>query len=88
MFLGFIQKSFQNIYIYEDYTICLKLKENSFVSMFVCLCVGMCSHECKCPWKPGEGVGFPGSGVTGICEPPDVVTGNQTEVFCKSSISS
>lgn len=33
-------------------------------------------------------IGFPGSGVTGICEPSDVVTGNQTEVLCKSNASS
>lgn len=31
-----------------------------------------------------EGVAFPGTVVTGSCEPPDVGAANQAQVFCKS----
>jgi hypothetical protein len=48
----------------------------------------MCIQKCKYSWSPEEGVGFPGTGVTGICEPPNVVPGNQTEVPCKSAMFS
>lgn len=53
--------------------------------------MSVCGYVCKwvqVSWKPEESIGFPGSGVTGICEPPDVLTGNQTEVFCKYNESS
>lgn len=31
---------------------------------------------CRCPWRPDEGVGSLGIGVTGGCDPPDLGTGN------------
>lgn len=33
---------------------------------------------CLCMWRPEEGVRFPGAGVTGSCELPDLGTGDQT----------
>lgn len=32
-----------------------------------CDCV--CHVHAWCPWRPEEGAGSPGTGVTGICEP-------------------
>lgn len=37
----------------------------------------------RCPWRPE--VGFPGTGVTSGCKPPDVNSGKQTWALCKSS---
>lgn len=36
------------------------------------------------PWRPGEGIGVPGAGVTGNCELPSIGAGNQTQVIWKS----
>lgn len=48
-------------------------------SKFVCFVVALnyvyacaseleCVHEFSCPWRPEEGIGSPGAGVTGTCE--------------------
>ena len=37
--------------------------------MGVCLCVGLCTM-CMRPEEVKEGIKFPGTGVTGGCEPP------------------
>ena len=42
-------------------------------------------HVCKSPQGPERDVVSPGTGVTGVCELPDVGAGNQTKVFCKGS---
>lgn len=56
-----------------------------FFNVHMCVCVNLCApHACRCPGRP-EGVGFPGTRITGLCEPPDMDTRNQTRVLCKSS---
>lgn len=37
------------------------------------------------PAEQEEGIEFPGSGVTGGCEPPSMGTGNQTQILQKTS---
>ena len=32
-------------------------------------------YMCRCLQRPGEGVRFPGAGITGDCEPPDIDAG-------------
>lgn len=42
----------------------------------VCTCVSVSVHvfcECRLPQRPEGGVEYPGAGLTGWCEPPDVV---------------
>lgn len=56
-----------------------------FFNVHMCVCVNLCApHACRCPGRP-EGVGFPGTRITGLCEPSDIDTRNQTRVLCKSS---
>lgn len=45
------------------------------LTMYICLCVGGCVHECGYLWRP-EGVESPGAGVTGDCELPIMGAGN------------
>ena len=35
-----------------------------------------CIHECWCPWRPEDGVGFPEAKVIGGCQPSDMDAGN------------
>lgn len=55
-----------------------------FLSIFLNVCVytNLCVWW---PWKPEEGIGPPGAGLTCSCELSDVGAGNQTWVFWKSS---
>lgn len=47
------------------------LKNYLFIYVFVCLCECM-PCVCRCPWRPEEGVGSFGTGISGDCELPDV----------------
>lgn len=39
-----------------------------FFNAHMCVCVNLCApHACRCPGRP-EGVGFPGTRITGLCE--------------------
>lgn len=40
------------------------------------LCVYVCTHVCRFLWRPEDGIRFPGGGVIGACEPPNVGVGN------------
>lgn len=46
----------------------------------MCMCAHMCAcvHVYVCVWRPGEGFGSPGAGVTGSCESPGLGAGNHT----------
>lgn len=48
------------------------------------VCVSVCS-VCRCPLKSEEGVGSPGTAVTGSCELSDISDGNQTLILWKNS---
>lgn len=61
-------------------------KNISFIFLCLCLCVGTCALV-EVLMK-ALGIGSPGDGVTGGCEPPDTGVGNQTWVLCESSTSS
>lgn len=49
-------------------------------------CVWLCIHEHRCPRRPEEAMVPTRAGVTGSCDLPDVGTGHQTWVLCKSSM--
>lgn len=56
-----------------------------FSKLQVCACiyVWLCAHKCMCwLWKPREGTGSTGVGVTDRYEPPDTDAGNWTHVLC------
>lgn len=38
----------------------------------MCSCMFMHAHECRCPQKTEEGVGYPGAEATDGCEQPDM----------------
>lgn len=40
------------------------------------MCVCARAHVIRYPQKPGKGGGYPGTEVTGMCEPQDVGVGN------------
>lgn len=44
------------------------------------------AHECRCLQRQNERFRSPESGITGDCDPPDMGSGNQNQVFCQSSI--
>lgn len=44
----------------------------AFFSFTDILGTTVCVRACGGPWKPKEGIGFPGVGVLDICEPPNV----------------
>lgn len=57
--------------------------------LFVCASVsaGLWRSVGQCPWRPEEGIRCRGAAVTcSGCELPDLSTGNQTWIPCKSSI--
>lgn len=39
----------------------------------------MSTFTYRCPWRPEEGVRYPGDKVTGSCGPSDMVTGRPEE---------
>lgn len=44
---------------------------SSFVVLkYMCVCASelMYVHECSCSWRPADGIGSPGAGVTGNYE--------------------
>lgn len=43
-------------------------------------------HECRCPEKAEEGIGYPGSGAPGSCELPVVGAGNWSQVPWKTML--
>lgn len=43
-----------------------------------CACVWVCARECRCPWRHGEGIGSPRTGVTSGWELPRMGARNQT----------
>lgn len=55
------------------------------VHLWVCVCVGVCAFECRCPWNSEEGTRPPRDGVTGRGEPLDMGTGKKSQFFCKNS---
>ena len=49
-----------------------------------CLHIWLCTTVCAwCPWKPGESIRFPDTGVRDGCSP--LCAGNWTQVLCESS---
>lgn len=62
----YIERSFRKLF-FEDLFLIL-----------ICVCVGIYVHECWYRWNPDKGIGSLGGGVTGDCELPGMVTGNQT----------
>lgn len=48
-----------------------------YIHLHLCGCM---SGVCRCPWKPEEGIGFLGAGVSGGCELPDADAGNRAGV--------
>ena len=46
----------------------------NYVHVFVSLWV--CTHECRYPWGPEEGAGYPGAGVMDSFDHRDVSAGN------------
>lgn len=55
--------------------------------VLVCPCVSLlCEHVCGYWRRPQEGVGAPGSGVTGYCGAPDTGPRNLNVVVCMSSL--
>jgi len=36
------------------------------------------AHDCMCPWRPAEGFGSPGDGVTGSFKPPNLGAGDSS----------
>lgn len=42
------------------------------------VCVGVHTRECWCQRRPEEDVRFPGPGVRGSCESPNVCAGNKS----------
>lgn len=51
--------------------------------MCVCTCVQACACNYKGPWRP-EGMRFPGAGVTGVCQPSNVL-GTELGVWASGS---
>lgn len=45
-------------------------------------------YVCRCTLRTEEDIRSPEAGVTANCELPDVGSGNQIQVFCKSNICS
>lgn len=48
--------------------------------IYICVCVTIYAHVCRCQWFPEGRFRSLGAGVAGICEPPDTGTGIQTLV--------
>lgn len=68
------------------------LKINFLTFNYVCVCVGVWIFEWSCPWRSGEGIGFPRTWATGGCEPITMGTDNPTRssarAVCLSAESS
>jgi hypothetical protein len=59
-------------------TIYLEMEREYFVFNYVHVFVSLwvCTHECRYPWGPEEGAGYPGAGVTDSFDHRDVSAGN------------
>lgn len=56
-----------------------------FFYVHMCVYVNLCApHAWRFPERR-EGVGFPGTRITGLCEPSHMGAGSQARVLCKSS---
>lgn len=60
--------------------LCVFLK--IYLSFIVCMCL---YTWVRCPQRPENGVGIPVARVIGSCEPPNIGTGNWSQVFRESS---
>ena len=49
-----------------------------YFKMRMCAHMCACVHVYVCVWRPEEGFGSPGAGVTGSCESPGLGAGNHT----------
>jgi hypothetical protein len=58
----------------------------SFIIMYTDLQV--CTHECRCMWRPEEDSISPRTEGTGSYKLPDIGAGNQTWVLCKNNMHS
>lgn len=43
------------------------------------------SHVCKFPWRLEEDAGFPGAGVTGVCDPTVMGAGGELQFYRRAA---
>lgn len=67
--------------------ICGKIVNLTKIVLNKNICV-LCVNVCRCTLRAEEDIRSPEAGVTANCELPDVGSGNQIQVFCKSNICS
>lgn len=58
----------------------LLLKWDCILKVFISLCV--CPYMCRGPWRTEEGAEWPGTIVTGGCDPTDMCPWSETGVYC------
>lgn len=58
-----------------------------FVCVYSYVFVGMCTHVYRYVEQSEKGIGSSGAGVTSCSESPNMIIGNQTQVFGKSDCS-
>lgn len=81
-----------SVYVSKDMEILISLSLGDknfrillfFIFIFMFMCV-YTPYVCRCPKRPDEGVGAPGTGFTGGYDPSGVGAGSQTKVLCKSN---